>query len=137
MTSRARLLEKFKEAAASVLPITLIVAVMCLSFIPITTDLMLSFLIGAVLLIVGMGLFTMGSDVSMTQIGTHMGAKLTRSKNLKLILTVSLMLGIAITVAEPDLQVAGVELTDRGEQAELTVRLNWRGEALSVTVGLT
>ena len=105
MTSRARLLEKFKEAAASVLPITLIVAVMCLSFIPITTDLMLSFLIGAVLLIVGMGLFTMGSDVSMTQIGTHMGAKLTRSKNLKLILAVSLMLGIAITVAEPDLQV--------------------------------
>ena len=74
MTSRARLLEKFKEAAASVLPITLIVAVMCLSFIPITTDLMLAFLIGAVLLIVGMGLFTMGSDVSMTQIGTHMGA---------------------------------------------------------------
>ena len=39
--------------------------------------------------------------------------------------------------AEPDLQVAGVELTDRGEQAELTVRLNWRGEALSVTLGLT
>ncbi|MCF2661473.1 hypothetical protein [Pseudoflavonifractor phocaeensis] len=39
--------------------------------------------------------------------------------------------------AEPDLQVAGVELTDRGEQAELTVRLNWRGEALSVTLSLT
>ena len=38
---------------------------------------------------------------------------------------------------EPDLQVTGVELADRGKQAELTVRLSWRGEPLSVTVGLT
>ena len=105
MNPRAQLLEKFKEAAASVLPITLIVAVMCLWFVPVTPDLMLAFVIGAALLIVGMALFTLGSDVSMTQIGTHIGAKLTRTKNLKLILVVSLLLGIAITVAEPDLQV--------------------------------
>ena len=97
--------EKFKEAAASVLPITLIVAAMCLTFVPVTADLMLSFILGAAMLIVGMGLFTMGSDVSMTQIGSHMGAKLTKSRNLKLIVVVSLLLGIAITVAEPDLQV--------------------------------
>ena len=66
---------------------------------------MLSFLIGSVLLIVGMALFTLGSEVSMTQIGTHMGAKLTKSRKLWLILTVSFLLGVAITVAEPDLQV--------------------------------
>ena len=78
---------------------------MCFSFVPVTTDLMLSFLIGSVLLIVGMALFTLGSEVSMTQIGTHMGAKLTKSRKLWLILTVSFLLGVAITVAEPDLQV--------------------------------
>lgn len=105
MDPRKRFFEKFKEAGAAVLPITLIVAVMCLSFVPVTPDLMLSFIIGALLLIVGMGMFTLGSDVSMTQIGNHMGAKLTKSRNLKLILSVSLLLGIAITVAEPDLQV--------------------------------
>ena len=97
--------EKFREAAASVLPITIIVAAMCLAFVPVTADLMLSFLLGALLLIVGMGLFTLGSDVSMTQIGTYMGARLTKSRSLPLILSVSLLLGIAITVAEPDLQV--------------------------------
>ena len=69
MHSKAMFFEKFKEAAASVLPITLIVALMCLSFVPVTADLLLAFLLGAVLLIVGMGLFTLGSDVSMTQIG--------------------------------------------------------------------
>ena len=105
MHSKEMFFEKFKEAAASVLPITLIVALMCLSFVPVTPDLLLAFLLGAVLLIVGMGLFTLGSDVSMTQIGSHMGAKLTKSRNLALILSVSFLLGVAITVAEPDLQV--------------------------------
>ena len=105
MSKRKQLTEKFREAVASVLPITLIVTIVCFSFVPVTTDLMLSFLIGSVLLIVGMALFTLGSEVSMTQIGTHMGAKLTKSRKLWLILTVSFLLGVAITVAEPDLQV--------------------------------
>ena len=105
MSERKQLTEKFREAVASVLPITLIVTIVCFSFVPVTTDLMLSFLIGSVLLIVGMALFTLGSEVSMTQIGTHMGAKLTKSRKLWLILTVSFLLGVAITVAEPDLQV--------------------------------
>ena len=105
MNPRKLFYEKFREAAASVLPITCIVAVMCLAFVPVTADLMLSFLLGALMLIAGMGLFTLGSDVSMTQIGSHMGARMTRSRSLPLILSVSLLLGIAITVAEPDLQV--------------------------------
>ena len=105
MHSKSMFFEKFKEAAASVLPITLIVALMCLCFVPVTPDLLLAFLLGSVLLVVGMGLFTLGSDVSMTQIGSHMGAKLTKSRNLFLILSVSFLLGVAITVAEPDLQV--------------------------------
>ena len=46
--------EKLKESAASVLPITLIVAVLCLLLIPVQTGLMLSFLLGAILLLAGM-----------------------------------------------------------------------------------
>ena len=117
-------MEKFKEAAASVLPIVIIVGVMCLSFIPMQADLMLSFLIGSLMLIVGMGLFTLGSDVSMTPIGTHMGAKLTRSRNLPLILIVSLLLGLAVTVSEPDLTV----LADNVPAIDTTV--------LIITVGV-
>ena len=105
MTSKGVFYEKFKEAAASVLPIVIIVGLMCLTFVPMKADLMLSFIIGSVMLIVGMGLFTLGSEVSMTPIGTHMGAKLTKSRNLPLILIVSLLLGVAITVSEPDLTV--------------------------------
>lgn len=94
-----------RESIASVLPITLIVLALCLFFIPLNSGLMLSFLIGSVMIIVGMGLFTIGSDLSMTQIGTQIGSKMTKSKKLWLILVLSFILGFIITIAEPDLQV--------------------------------
>ena len=97
--------EKMKEAAASVLPVTVIVAVLCLALVPADTGLMLSFLIGSLLLIVGMGLFTLGADMSMSRIGNLIGAKMTKSRRLWLILALSFVLGAAITIAEPDLQV--------------------------------
>ena len=97
--------EKMREAIASVLPITLIVALLCLFLVPVGTGLMLSFLIGSVMIVVGMGLFTLGSDLSMTQIGNHIGARMTRSRKLGVILGLSFLLGVIITVAEPDLQV--------------------------------
>lgn len=105
MTNKNILLEKLRESAASVLPIVLIVAFLCFLWIPIQNDLMLAFLIGAIFLILGMGLFTMGSELSMTQIGSHIGASLTRSRKVGLIISVSFVLGAAITLAEPDLQV--------------------------------
>lgn len=106
------LAEKMKESVLSVLPITLIVAVLCIFFIPIESGLMLSFLIGSVMIIAGMGLFTLGSELSMTQIGNHIGAKMTKSRKLGLILLLSFILGVAITVAEPDLQVLAANTPD-------------------------
>ena len=105
MPNKTILREKLKESVSSVLPIALIVAVLCLGFVPVTTDLMLAFLLGTILLIVGMGLFTLGAEASMTQIGSLTGARITKSRRLSLILILSFVLGIAITVAEPDLTV--------------------------------
>ena len=105
MEKRRILADKLKESAASVLPIVTVVAVLCLLFIPVRTDLMLAFVIGALFLIAGMALFTVGSDMSMTQIGNQIGSRLTRSRKTWLILSVSFILGVIITMAEPDLQV--------------------------------
>ena len=99
------LAEKLKEAAASVLPVTAIVAVLCLALVRVDVGLMLSFLLGSGLLILGMGLFTLGAELSMSRIGNLIGAKMTKSRKLWFILAVSFLLGVAITVAEPDLQV--------------------------------
>ncbi len=105
MTQHNIIKEKMHESVASVLPIAAIVAILCLFFVPVNNGLLLSFVIGTAMIIVGMCLFTIGSELSMTQIGTHIGAKMTKSRKLWLIILLSFILGIAITVAEPDLQV--------------------------------
>ena len=102
---RKILLEKLKEATASVLPVTVIVLAVCLAVVPVESGLMLAFLIGSLLLIAGMGLFTLGAELSMTRIGSLIGAKMTKSRKLWMILLVSFLLGVAVTIAEPDLQV--------------------------------
>ena len=106
------LLEKLKEAAASVLPISLIVLTICFVLVPVDTGLMLSFVLATAMLILGMGLFTLGAERSMSKIGNYMGAKLTLSRRLGLILIVSFLLGVAITVAEPDLQVLAANVPE-------------------------
>ena len=97
---------KIREALISALPITLIVYLVAL--IPgFSFDRweMISFTIGAVLLILGIGLFNLGADIAMTPMGTHVGAGLSRQKKLGLLLAVCFVLGMLITIAEPDLQV--------------------------------
>ena len=121
---RALIAEKIRESFVSTLPIIIIVAIMCLSIQPVPAGLLLSFLIGALLIIVGMGLFTLGADTSMTPIGSRIGTTLTKSKNLPLILFVSFILGVAITIAEPDLQVL----------AETVPHID--GKVLLITVGV-
>ena len=106
------LLEKLREAAASVLPISLIVLAICFVLVPVDTGLMLSFVLATAMLILGMGLFTLGAEMSMSKIGNYMGAKLTKSRKLGLILIVSFLLGVAITVAEPDLQVLAANVPE-------------------------
>lgn len=105
LTSKDLIKEKIKEAIASVLPITVVVALLCFFFIPVSTGLLLSFLVGSLLLIVGIGLFTLGADMAMSPIGMHIGAKMTKTRRLWLILLLSFVLGVAVTLAEPDLQV--------------------------------
>ena len=90
----------------SALPITLIVYLIALlpgfSF---ERGEMISFTFGAILLVLGIGLFNLGADIAMTPMGTHVGAGLSRQKKLGLLLTVCFVLGMLITIAEPDLQV--------------------------------
>ncbi len=97
---------KIVEALISALPITLIVYL--ISFLPwfsFSRAELISFTIGALFLILGIGLFNLGADLAMTPMGTHVGTGLSRQKKLSLLLTVCFVLGVLITVAEPDLQV--------------------------------
>ena len=121
---RIKISEKIRESAVSVLPIVVIVLLLCLTVAPVSADLLLCFLIGALFVTAGMGLFSLGAEASMTPIGNRIGTALTKTRNLPLILVVSFMLGFAVTIAEPDLQVL----------AETVPHIN--NTVLLVTVGL-
>ena len=105
MRHQTLLHDKFQESIASVLPITIIVLLLCFTVAPIPNNMLVSFLMGAVLLIVGMAFFTLGADTAMTPIGTKVGSCITKSRKVWLIVFVSFLLGIIITISEPDLQV--------------------------------
>ena len=103
--TRTLLTEKIRESMVSVLPIIAIVAVLCLFLVPMQPTLLLTFLVGALMIVVGLGLFSLGAERSMTIIGSKIGTALTKIGKLPVILLVAFALGVAVTVAEPDLQV--------------------------------
>ena len=98
-------MQKVKESLSSVLPITAIVFLLCFTIIPVPTDLLMTFVIGVILLILGMGMFTLGADLSMTPVGEHIGSAVTRSRKLWFIVLMSFLVGAIVTISEPDLQV--------------------------------
>ena len=102
--------EKVQESLASVLPITGIVLVLCFSIAPIPSSTLMAFIIGAVLLIVGMGLFTLGAETAMIPIGERVGVHMTKSRKLWIVIAVSFFIGVVVTISEPDLQVLATQV---------------------------
>lgn len=100
---------KIYESLSSVLPVSFIVLALCLSIAPIPLDTLMLFLAGAALLVIGMGFFTLGADMSMMEIGQQLGRNMVKSKKLPVIVFFCFLIGIIITIAEPDLQVLAAQ----------------------------
>ncbi len=105
MKNSKKLMEKLKEALKAVLPIIGIVLVLCFSIAPISPSILLCFLMGGVLIILGMMFFTLGAEMAMTPMGERVGTSMTKSKKLWVVIPLSFLLGFIITISEPDLQV--------------------------------
>ena len=97
---------KIRESLISALPVTVIVYLLSATpLLDVSIGELITFTIGAVLLVLGIGLFSMGADLAMTPMGAHMGAGLSRQRKLWLLCGICFLLGMLITIAEPDLQV--------------------------------
>ena len=106
------LAHKFKESLISVFPVAVIVFILNLTpLISLSLLELIVFLVSALFLILGIGMFNLGADLAMTPMGEHIGAGLTRSKSLKLLLSVCFLMGLLITVAEPDLSVLAAQVS--------------------------
>ena len=102
---KTKLQEKLNESLKAVLPIIGIVLLLCFTVAPMPTSILMAFLIGAVLLIVGMMLFNLGAELAMSPMGERVGASITQTKRVWLMLPLGFVLGFLITISEPDLQV--------------------------------
>lgn len=105
LSSRKKLGEKLGEAMRAVLPIIGIVLLLTLTIAPIESGILLSFLTGAAMIIIGIMFFTLGADLSMTPMGERVGAAITKKRSLWLVIAVGFLMGFIITISEPDLQV--------------------------------
>ena len=111
MRLNKQLTEKIQESMASVLPITAIVFLLSISIAPLDPGTLVLFLFGAILLVGGMGLFTLGVDMSMIPMGEGVGVVLSKHRLLILPVFAYFLLGVLTTMAEPDLQVLAKQVS--------------------------
>ncbi len=97
--------EKYKETLSSVLPVMIIVLVLGVTIVPLGAGILVRFVAGGFLLIFGLTLFLAGVDLGILPVGERCGAALTAKRNLALLLGVSFIIGVMVTIAEPDVQV--------------------------------
>lgn len=104
-------LEKLRESAISVLPIMALVGLLHLAVAPLGA-LFPPFLLGGVLIIIGLSFFLVGADIGVLPMGQRAGSALVHKRNLPLLLGAGFIIGFIITVAEPDVQVLAAQVMD-------------------------
>lgn len=97
--------DKLREVLASVLPITIIVLVLHFTISPLDNSMLYAFLLGSVLVIIGLTVFLFGIDTGLEPIGHGIGNTMARSKSFASLITICLILGFFVSYAEPDLHI--------------------------------
>ena len=116
--------DKIMESLRSVLPIALIVLVLSITVVPLPVGDMLLFIIGVVCLVIGMSLFTTGAEMSMQPLGTKIGSTVGSSKRLWIIAFISFLIGIVVTISEPDLVILANQVGDNIENMVLILTVS-------------
>ncbi len=107
---REKIREKLNEVITAVVPVVAIVLILSVTIVPMPTHVVMAFLYGCILLMIGMVFFTIGSEQAMEPMGKQVGARITKTRKLGLILPLGFLLGFMITISEPDLQVLASQI---------------------------
>lgn len=115
--------EKFKEAFSSILPITIIVIILNFTLTPLGIPLIIRFIIGAILIIIGLSVFLIGVDIAITPLGSQVGATLAKSNKMWIVVVGGLIVGFFISIAEPGLIILAdqVDIVTSGQISSLSI----------------
>lgn len=106
------LVDKTKEVIRTLLPVVILVLALCFTIVDVESEIIVRFIVGSVLLLVGLSVFLWGVDLSMNPIGEHMSREVATSKSPFKIAILSFFLGFLVTVAEPDLLILGSQIEE-------------------------
>lgn len=95
---------KLKETLVSVIPIIVIVLILNFTVAPLG-DKLLPFLLGGLLLVLGLSLFLAGTDIGMVPVGQKLGSVLANRRSVPLMMAMGFIIGFSVTLAEPDVTV--------------------------------
>lgn len=117
------LLDKLKEVLYTVLPIAIIVIILHFTITPLETHMILKFLVGTVIIIIGLSIFLFGVDIGITPIGNNIGSSLIKTNKILMLTAVGLVLGFIISAAEPDLHILArqVDLVTSGRVSKTAI----------------
>lgn len=121
-------ISKLKETLISVLPITAVVLLLNFTIAPVVD--LIPFLVGSLLLVIGLTLFLGGTDIGMVPVGEKLGSVLAHKQNLTLVLAVGFLIGFGVTFAEPDVNVLASQVFS------LNPQINERLLVLFIALGL-
>ena len=133
------LIDKVKEVNRTLLPVVGLVLLICFTIIDVPADVIIRFLVGSVMLLIGLSIFLWGVDLAMNPIGEHMSIEVATSRTPVKIAILSLLLGFLITVAEPDLLILGSQVeVASGEtlKASIIVYLVSVGVGVMISLGV-
>ena len=129
----AHIFASIKESLTSVLPIALIVLILSVTCVTLDAGVLVLFLFGTILLILGMSFFTIGSTISMEPLGDGIGKSLNKRNWIFIPLVICFILGFIITVSEPDLQV----LAEQVPTIPNSLLINFVGVGVGIFLSIT
>lgn len=115
--------DKFKETLISVCPVVILVVALHFLAAPLETPVLARFLLGSVLVILGLTVFLIGVEIAISPLGNAIGSMLAQRRSLALLLAGGLVLGFVTSVAEPDLAVLAdqIQTATGGELSSATI----------------
>lgn len=131
--------EKSKEVLASLIPIIILVIILNFTIAPTDGDVFIRFLIGGLLIFLGLSIFLIGVEIAMERIGNNMAKEIVTSKNVLRIILLAFILGFLITVAEPDLLILGQQIENASGEiltAQLIVYIVSFGVGVMISLGV-
>ncbi|WP_311375840.1 DUF1538 domain-containing protein [Anaerococcus lactolyticus] len=129
-------LDEIKNTSKSVIPIAILVVILNF-FVGVENGLLVNFFLGCVGVIVGLGVFLTGVEISVSEIGSMMGEFLGRFDKLIKVIVFGVFIGFTISIAEPDLLILAGEVTSAiGIPAQVIVMIISLGVGIMISAGL-